>query len=706
MTPIGRDRESRPIRESTGVRPEIQALRALAVTLVVVYHLWPDRLPGGYVGVDVFFAISGFLITSHLFGQVERTGSIALGRFYSRRIRRLLPASLLVLLFIGVVTLAFVPVRLWTTIGSNLLASALYVENWSLVANAVDYLGASSTTIPTQHFWSLAVEEQFYLLLPVVLIAAAFVFARRHPALRARAVVGTIAVIGIASLVYSIWATGFDQASAYFNTFTRFWEFALGGIAAVVLPRIPIRPFASVLLAWGGVVAIVATSLLFRDSSPFPGWIAALPVLATLAIIAGGDQRRTGSLSPLFRLRPVQFVGDISYSIYLWHWPLIVLVPIVFEHRITTPIRLGIIVATLALAWLSKKFVEDPLRADRLRPEGTVPRRFPVARIFVSALAAMLVVSAAGVVVLAIGQSRVDAAERTLSALPDVSTFACFGASALPETSCHDSNGLGSAVYPPPIIARNATGSEGCQQNALDTTLLSCAYGSKSPTALRVALSGDSHAGEWLEGLRGVAAAKGWHLDTYLRSGCGLSSSPSPGIGADARCRTWNASVLAALKHGHYDLVIVSTRSSLVGGSAMSAANQATVAGSMSRAWTQLTTAGIRVIAIRDTPEPLGAGVADVPSCVADAKSPETTCSVAKSRALIADPQVAAVAETPGTQLIDMTRYFCPGATCPPIIGNVLVYADGHHITGLYSETLAGDLGKELTAALTGSARG
>ena len=700
MTPTGRAREPTLSRESSRVRPEIQALRAVAVTLVVIYHLWPDRLPGGYIGVDVFFAISGFLMTAHLFGQVETTGTVALGRFYSRRIRRLLPASLVVLLVIGVITLFFVPVRLWTTIGQNLLASALYFENWSLVANSVDYLGASSTSIPTQHFWSLAVEEQFYLIWPVLLILAAFLFARARPERRRFVVTLFVAAVGILSLVYSVWATNYDQPSAFFNTFTRIWEFALGGIAALVLPRIRIGSAVSVVLSFVGLGAIVVVSLIYRDSSPFPGWIATVPVIATLLVIAGGDQRVAWSPSTLFRLRPVQFVGDISYSIYLWHWPLIVLLPIIFAHAITTPIRIAIVAASLFLGWLSKRFVEDPLRSNRIRPDAVAPRRVATSRVFVSALVGMLAVSGAGFAVLSVGQSRVDGAERTLAAMPNPATLSCFGATALPEITCNGSNGLGSRVFPPPIIARQETGSQGCQQNTIDTALLSCSFGSKAAGAVRVALAGDSHAGQWLEGLRGVAEQKAWHLDTYLRSGCGLSLVKSPGVGAATRCQTWNEQVVRALIAGHYDAVIVATRSSLLGGSAMPIQQQKVVAASMAAAWTRLEAAGIHVIALRDTPEPLGAGVPDVPACVADASSPEKECSVSREKAVISDPQVAAVAAVPGAKLVDMTDYFCPGRTCPPVIGNVLVYSDGHHMTGLYSESLAGDLGTELVTAM------
>ena len=246
--------------EKSGFRPEIQALRALAVTLVVVYHLAPKRLSGGFVGVDIFLVISGFLITSHLLRELRRTGRISLPTFYARRIRRLLPASLLVLLVTGIAALVFMPRNLWSEVGRQILASALYVENWALAGNAVDYSAVGANASPVQHFWSLSVEEQFYLVWPVVLLGLFLLVRRlRRPEL---ALFGALALIMTVSLAYSVWITNVDSAMAYFVTPARIWEFAVGGLVCFI-PAVSARwqravPFAS----WIGVAIILVSAII------------------------------------------------------------------------------------------------------------------------------------------------------------------------------------------------------------------------------------------------------------------------------------------------------------------------------------------------------------------------------------------------------------------------------------------------------------
>ena len=213
----------------SGVRPEIQGLRALAVVLVVVFHLWPYRLHGGYVGVDVFFVISGDPITSHLAREVEQTGRLRVGRFWARRIRRLLPASLLVLAVSAVTILIWVPQSYWQQFMREIVASAIYVQNWALAADSVDYLAATNVASPAQHFWSLSVEEQFYVAWPLLLVAAVWLAARFGHWSRRSAIIVMLAVIGAASLAYSVIFTTSNPSVAYFSTATRAWEFAAGG---------------------------------------------------------------------------------------------------------------------------------------------------------------------------------------------------------------------------------------------------------------------------------------------------------------------------------------------------------------------------------------------------------------------------------------------------------------------------------------------
>src|SRR5262249_35721944 len=211
------------------VRPEIQALRAVAVSIVVAWHFWPHSLSGGFVGVDVFFAISGFLITSHLLREADRTGAVGLARFWARRARRILPAALLVLFAVAIATIIFVPQIYWTQNFDGIRASTAYVENWFLAHQAVDYLHSNDVATPVTHFWSLSAEEQFYLIWPVLILFSALAARLRT---RRRVIAIVLGAVTLASFVYSIYDTNADPAQAYFITPTRAWEFGLGGLLA------------------------------------------------------------------------------------------------------------------------------------------------------------------------------------------------------------------------------------------------------------------------------------------------------------------------------------------------------------------------------------------------------------------------------------------------------------------------------------------
>ncbi|HEY6609376.1 MAG TPA: acyltransferase, partial [Candidatus Limnocylindria bacterium] len=350
------------------VRADIQGLRAVAVGAVLLFHLWPNRLPGGYVGVDVFFVISGFLITSHLLHRPPRSGGDLL-EFWSRRIRRLLPASLLVLTVITIATWAVAPEPQWGNAAKEIAASALYVVNWYLASSSVDYLAAENAPTAAQHFWSLSVEEQFYLVWPLLIGLLTVIALRRRWPLQT--VVGAgLGLAVAASLAYSVIATAQVPASAYFVTPTRVWELGVGGLLALFLSRrafgrvseseaVPLPPVARALLAWMGLAAIALAAFLYSPATPFPGYTALLPVLGAAALVAAHAPSNAASPARYLAVRPMQWLGDVSYSVYLWHWPLIVLVPYVLGQPLRTTDKLLILVATLLLAGVTKILVED-----------------------------------------------------------------------------------------------------------------------------------------------------------------------------------------------------------------------------------------------------------------------------------------------------------------------------------------------------------
>ena len=290
------------------------------MALVVVYHFWPERVTGGFVGVDVFFVISGFLITSHLLSRPPRDWA-GLAGFWGRRIRRLLPASFLVLAATLAATLLIAPRTMWEATATQTAAAALYVENWLLAGQAVDYLAIDNVPTPVQHFWSLSIEEQFYLAWPVLILIAYWVASRLVRVRVKTLVVGLFGVIVGLSLAASVLYTAGDPAAAYFVTWTRVWELGVGGLAACVFVRVSRllgdRDGLRSLLAYAGLAMVLASALLFDAATPFPGVAALIPVAGTALVLLAAVQRSPLSPLPVMALRPVQAIGDWSYSIYL-----------------------------------------------------------------------------------------------------------------------------------------------------------------------------------------------------------------------------------------------------------------------------------------------------------------------------------------------------------------------------------------------------
>ncbi|MDQ5839588.1 MAG: acyltransferase, partial [Chloroflexota bacterium] len=398
MTAVSQRTARVAARANRSFLPEIQALRAVAVMMVVLYHYWPGTLKGGYVGVDAFFVISGYLITSHLLRESDRTGTVRLWAFYARRARRLLPASLLVLLFAALGAILLLPTDLWDATAHELMASGFYVQNLWLASKAVTYSASNDVASPVQHYWSLSAEEQFYLVWPSLIIISCLL-ARRWLRGRTLTAVGfTLLLVTLGSLALSVWATQTNPAAAYFITPTRAWEFGAGALV-VLLMRKWVPPLAwARLLRWLGLIALLASAWLFSGVTPFPGHAALLPVTATAAIIVAGDTGRADPSDLIVRLRPVQWLGDASYSIYLWHWPMLVFAPYVVHHNLRAPELLALMLLCLVISGLSRSFAED---ATRFWPRLTRTPRATLAAAGVGMLVIALVsgtqVYAAGV---------------------------------------------------------------------------------------------------------------------------------------------------------------------------------------------------------------------------------------------------------------------------------------------------------------------
>ena len=657
------------------MRPEIQALRAAAVLVVVLYHLWPARLPGGFVGVDVFFAISGFLITGHLMREVQSTGRVQLSRFWARRARRLLPASLTVLVLTAIAVVVVVPRSLWGQFLRAVAGSVLYVQNWVLASDSVDYLAADNVETPVQHFWSLGVEEQFYVAWPL-LIALALVLARRRSVQRPRRTVGVLlAVVFAVSLVLSIVLTATDPASAYFVTHTRAWEFAAGGLLAIVAPDVlRAGTRARTLLAWSGWGMIALAVVTFTGATPFPGFTALLPVVGTLLVIAAGSPEGRWSPTPLAEFGPVRLLGDVSYSLYLWHWPLIVLVPYALGRDLDARVKLLILVVAVTLAWLSKVLIEDPSRTAKAltlrRPRWT----------FAAMAAGMVIALIVPTVGLVQARAAEEDSDRQTQALLG-GDVPCFGAAAFADESICANPDLRDTLVPSTAAVFDDTdGAFDCYRPEGSPDATPCHFGSDDADAPRVALVGDSHAAMLVPGLSEQVADEGWSLDVFVGWG-GAWTDPST-FGAGPQ-RTYMQAVDTALRSGDYDVVLATARRDPT----QTEQESSTRVAAMETAWRETQDSGTRVVVLRDNPT-ITQEALDCVTQAADGAD-TSTCSVSSADAFAGTDDLVVAADDTGADVVDLASFFCRDDTCPIVIGNVIVYRDQHHITATFSKTLA-----------------
>lgn len=668
------------------MRKDIQALRAVAVLAVLLYHLWPLRLPGGFVGVDVFFVISGFLITSHLIKAPPR-GLRDVVRFWGRRIQRLLPAVVVVITAVLVATVVWLPRSQWQESAHDALASMFYIENWRLITLATDYLDATKAHSAFQHFWSLSVEEQYYIVWPFVVGVLGWVSVRVFRSRASRTYALGFGIVVAASLAASVVLTTTNPAAAYFSTFTRMWELALGSLLAAVFPRwsTALRPHlrarAGLLLV--GLAGILTSVLLIDDRTPFPGWVALVPTVATVAVILADDP--ASALNPrwLSGSRPVQFIGDTSYALYLWHWPMITLIPVVIGHALTTRDKLIVLALSVAVAWLSTRFVELPIRRSRALRRGT-------RRVFVGAVAASALVAAGSVgMSLAVARTQVATQETVAAAQAAAqSGGGCFGAAAMdPAYGCAPS----SALLTTPEFAKSdfSKGIRDCLNWPPFPTTTVCTRGDTAAPSARIALMGNSHGGQWLPALEALATKNRWQVDTYVAAMCLPITAPTsfPGAinGVSAKdltpmCQHYTQSLIDDVTAGSYDLVVISVMD--LSAPPYTADYAATIKA--------LTSAGKKVLVIRDTPSPMD-NANETPDCVARHMNDLTLCSGAPTSWVRADPlaDAAATIGTPTVRTVDLNRFLCSAQTCPPVIGGVIVYADINHMTATFAATLA-----------------
>ena len=657
-------------------RPDVEGLRGVAVLLVVFYHAGVPGFTGGYVGVDVFFALSGYLITGILASEVERTGRLDFGRFFARRVRRLLPAAAVVLLTVTAFAFVAYPPIGQEPIAETALATAAYVSNIHFALSATDYHAVAAETDPLLHTWSLAVEEQFYLVWPFLVLVAmvGLPSLRREPdgghgRVPSRRLIWAMVAVGVATFALTVYLMGTLRAHwAFFASPARAWEFAVGGIAALA-PRLRLtgRPkdeaaVGAQVLGWAGIVAVVAAGVLYNAETPFPGWAALVPVVGTVWALRAGVGQPTTALSRVLTWRPLREAGRLSYSWYLWHWPVLVFANGLYGEGVGDPLSFPVRIALLALSLLlaegSYRLVENPVRYQPWL--SATPRR---------AMALLAVLTASGVA-LAFGWGR--AAESASLSSPELARY---------KQAAADVDGLGG-------------GEASCLAPLEGADLLRCSLGDTTSSTV-VALFGDSHAYHWLPAAERVATERGWRLEVLVKSMCAPVDGPvwSHRLGREyTECGEWRARAIEAIGDMQPDVVLVNSFS---GG--YEDIEPGLWRAGTTRVLDQLAQRSGSVVLIRDTPDPHF----DVPTCLYENAwrgGRGEKCMFEPDRAdpknqEVYDVQVAAAEVVGGVATVDLNPYVCPSSPCSPVEGDVVKWRDAHHLTATFSRSLAPPLG-------------
>jgi len=605
--------------------PQIQALRALAAVLVVIYHA--KVTSGGYIGVDIFYVISGFLITGLLLRELDGTGSLALKAFYLRRVRRLLPASFFILFVTAIVAWTVYPTTLRLGLGKDIAAAGAYLSNYLFALWQMDYQNLNATPPVVIHYWSLAVEEQFYLFWPFIILALYRFGARR-------AVLIGVAAITIASFLLSLFLTPREPIWSFYSLPTRAWELGIGALLLFIPKRIKF----SSNYGWAALVLILYGTLTFTDRTPFPGTAALVPVIGTAFAIASLNNWPR-AMNRFGKLKIVQWLGEISYPLYLWHWPVLVIPSVAWGRSLVAHELLICVLLTALLADLTHRFIEDPIRYSNPHPKL-------VLKSGAAATAASLVMGAA--------------------------IYLSF------NDEIKLNNGRSYSVNE--LIKRPVIYDDGCHVNNGETVSPECTYGERGAKK-KIVIFGDSHAAQWFPALAKLANENNFELISLTKSAC-----PGPAVEKvdsgeykNSDCFAWRDNSIERISKLKPYAVIFSGFQHFKIPDGYSSRREWWQAG-QTRTLNLLRGNASHIVYITDTPHPRQ----DIPACLAGGVISD--CD---------DSEPSEPISIPGLKVVNPTPWLCSDK-CSSVINENVAYRDGSHISIAMSESLAQPLGQAL----------
>jgi peptidoglycan/LPS O-acetylase OafA/YrhL len=675
---------SQAVQKERKFRPDIEGLRAIAVSLVLLEHAGMAIVSGGYIGVDVFFVLSGFLITGLLLREIANTGRISFTEFYARRARRLLPASTLVLVVTVIASYAYLGFSRGNEIAGDAKWSALFGANLRFIEQGTDYLGAQEPPSPLQHFWSLAVEEQFYFVWPALVLLLAMI--AKHVSLRLKLGV-VLSLIIAGSLGWSIYQTEHNAAIAYFSPFTRAWELAAGGLLVVLAPLLMrLNRALGPILSWSGTAMVIISAFAFDATTPFPGSAVIWPVLGTCLVIAGGTITPATGAERVLKAQPLQWIGKISYSLYLWHWPLLIITPGIAGRELSLTENMGVLLVSVVLSWLTYTLLENPVRGSAILKHAT-----PFASV---ALGAALVVASVGV-----SSAYIDRFREPPAVAMDQVELADYPSD--PEVRMLVQEGVETEEWPEqPARIKNEAYSEECDVTRLDTTSSMCEFG--NPDAPRtVVLFGDSHAAMWIPAFDQIGAAADWRVVQLTKPGCIVPDFPnySNALGREyTECSEYRAFALDQIEQIQPDLVIVDSARKGVILSDNGEPN--TDDGAINAAWedgldrtlSQIRPNTDRLVVLGDIAYAPSPGL----DCLTANPNNADKCAVPVEDAVLADHNrmEEEVALRNDAEYVDIVPLFCTDEACPAVVGGLTTRRDAIHVNENYALWLSEALGQ------------
>lgn len=684
-------------------RSDIEGLRALAVIAVLLYHFEVPGFGGGYVGVDVFFVVSGFLITGLLVNERDVTGRLSLREFYARRVRRLLPISAVVMVTTVVVSMLWLDVTRHDLLVDEIVAATLFGANLLFADRGTDYLASALPPSPVQHYWSLSVEEQFYAIWPVIVVLATV--AARSVRRRLNLV---LAVIVVASFAASVSLTTRSPSWSYFGLHTRAWELGLGALLAT--SGLVVSASRRRILGPLGLLLIVVSVVTFGRVEAFPGYAAALPVLGTVAVLVSGE---IGLSGPILRQRVLQWIGARSYSLYLWHWPVLIIAEAYLGRELPWTGVVAASLLTVGLAHIGHVLVENPVRRNvRLG-------RNAVLSLSIGSLLLVISLGAAW----ALHRFEPDISTGVVAAAPQIdatTTFAASTSTSTPTSVVSDSTTTTTTTTPgvvrmsdvappsaviesrtstvvpdnltPPLAsARYDTGlvyKNDCHVYYDSTVKTDCIFGDPDGSTT-VALFGDSHAAQWFPAFDSIARENGWRLLSLTQGGCPFIDVITYNATDDVDltyCRPWRESVREYLRTQNVSVVFVSQYYRLRAASDRRAIAASEYERLLPETLSSFRADGIEPIVIADTPY----FEREVPGCLAENRSRVDRCAPGDASAELQDVEarIRRIVGDLDVGFVEPRRWLCVEGYCPPIVGNLLVYRDQSHLSATFVQWL------------------